>query len=390
VKPLRLWAVLAGLYLSQGLPYGFFGQLVPVLLRTRGESLALVGAANLLALPWALKFAWAPLLDRLPRRRAILTLNLASVLALAALAAVGEVPLLPLAGAVVLVNLLAATQDIATDGLAVATLRPEHRGVGNGIQVGGYRLGMILGSGPLIALFDTSGAAEAFAALAVALAVATLPVGTVPEPAASPERAPFSAAMLHIWFARPGGWGWLALLAVYKAGDALGTGVLKGFLVDRGYSLTDIGWLAGVVGSTAGMAGALAGGVLVPLLGLRISLAAFAALQAGTLLVYAGTTVGVPVPVAVVCEHLCSGMATAALFTAMMGACRSDRPATDYTVQASVVVIFQGVGSALSGVSAQFLGYGAHFALAAALAALAVPVVLRRRGVAPLVLDARG
>jgi len=43
--------------------------------------------------------------------------------------------------------LVSATQDIATDGLAVRSLRARERGLGNGLQVGGYYLGQVLGGG---------------------------------------------------------------------------------------------------------------------------------------------------------------------------------------------------------------------------------------------------
>ena len=56
--------LLGALYLSQGLPYGFFTQALPALLRTMGLSLPDIGLASLLALPWALKFLWAPWVDR--------------------------------------------------------------------------------------------------------------------------------------------------------------------------------------------------------------------------------------------------------------------------------------------------------------------------------------
>ena len=74
-------------------------------------------------------------------------------------------------------------------------------------------------------------------------------------------------------------------------------------------------------------------------------------------------------------EHVTSSMATAALFTAMMDMCRTSDAGTDYTVQASLVVIASGVASALSGVSAGGLGYAGHFAVAAARSATGVVVV---------------
>ena len=48
-------------------------------------------------------------------------------------------------------------------------------------------------------------------------------------------------------------------------------------------------------------------------------------------------------------EHFASGMATAALFTAMMDWSRPSASGTDYTVQASAVVIATGIASTLSG-----------------------------------------
>ncbi|MCU0685286.1 MAG: MFS transporter, partial [Polyangiaceae bacterium] len=140
--------LLTSLYFSQGLPFGLFTQALPVLLRTRGASLPVVSLSGLLAAPWALKFLWAPLLDRAGaqgagRRRVLLGLQIISALVAGSLAFVrfegGE--LWPLFIGVVLANLCAATQDVATDALAVDLLGPDERGLGNGVQVAGFRLG---------------------------------------------------------------------------------------------------------------------------------------------------------------------------------------------------------------------------------------------------------
>src|SRR5262249_27091099 len=62
-------ARLTSLYFAQGVPYGFFTQALPVLLRERGLSLAAIGASGFLFLPWALKFLWAPLVDHTGTRK---------------------------------------------------------------------------------------------------------------------------------------------------------------------------------------------------------------------------------------------------------------------------------------------------------------------------------
>lgn len=60
VLPAGTAALLASLYLAQGLPYGFFTQALPVVLRDSGFSLVAIGATGVLFAPWALKFLWAP------------------------------------------------------------------------------------------------------------------------------------------------------------------------------------------------------------------------------------------------------------------------------------------------------------------------------------------
>src|SRR5687767_2389040 len=79
--------LLGALYFSQGLPFGFFTQSLPVVLRQQGFSLGAIGLSSLLALPWALKFLWAPAIDRIGTRRSwILPLQLGSVVVLLVLA----------------------------------------------------------------------------------------------------------------------------------------------------------------------------------------------------------------------------------------------------------------------------------------------------------------
>jgi MFS family permease len=76
-------------------------------------------------------------------------------------------------------------------------------------------------------------------------------------------------------------------------------------------------------------------------------------------------------------EHFASGMATAALFTSMMDWSRPASSGTDYTTMASTVVIATGLASVLGGVSADALGYGRHFLVAAGVCAIATFAVTR-------------
>lgn len=379
-------AVLASLYFAQGLPFGYFTQVMPNLLRDHGASLVVVGLASAVAAPWALKFLWAPLVDRygspaFGRRKSwIVPLQAAMLCLLVGLAISDGASVVWFVAAVLLANVIAATQDIATDGLAVDILEPHERGLANGIQVGGYRLGMVVGGSALVLVLVRYGAPAAFLAMAVLLATASVPVLFAREPTRPPRpiAVPIKEAAVH-FLRRKDAPRILALICTYKLGDAFATGMLRPFLRERGLSLEDQALLLGMYGSVAGMIGAVAGGALLVPLGRKPALMLFGGLQVVTMLAYAGAAAGIGgrawIYGACTLEHLISGMATASLFTVMMDFCRRDRAATDYTVQASAVVVAGGVAQSLSGFFAQPFGYLAHFAASAVLAAAAIPAV---------------
>ena len=394
--------LLGSLYLSQGLPYGFFTQALPVLLREQGLSLPLIGLAQLLTIPWALKFLWAPWVDRVraprfgKRRSVIVPLQLASCAVLAALAVIsGPGALWPLSIAILLVNLCSATQDIATDALAVEVLSPDERGLGNGLQVGAYRVGMIIGGGFVLWLFARTGWTTAVLAMAGCLLLATLPILVFRETPVEVVTAPAPSATILGAIKRFGPW--LVVLATYKTGEWFATGMLRAFFTDaftemrtveRGFPLpagqTDpdvleqLANILGYVGFSCALVGALVGGLLARVLGRRRALIGLAALQTLAItamaLATASPSVGMFYAISAA-EHLTSAMATAALFTVMMDMSRPEDAGTDYTVQASLVVIATGVASVLSGVSAGAIGYGAHFLAAGGLSAIGVIVV---------------
>lgn len=366
--------LLASLYLAQGVPFGFFTQALPVLMRQEGYALGWIGLSSLLGLPWALKWLWAPVIDaryspRLGRRRTwLLGLQLTAALLMLTLALTGH------EGAIVwllvgsfMSNLLAASQDVATDGLAVELLAEKERGAGNGVQVAAYRLGMIFGGGALLVVFDRLGWGAALGAMAGVSLVALVPVLLYREPV---SLAPTGRLESPYGLVKQPTFGlWCALLLLYKGGDALASGMIRPYLVDAGLGVSEIGTLIGATGSGAGLVGALLGGVLTGRLGSRRALLVFGVLNACALSGYAGLARGwlgsewlVP---AVAAEHVAGGMATVALFTCMMLWCRKGHEGSDYTLQASLVVVSTGVVHALSGVSAHALGYGTHFTLAA-------------------------
>jgi predicted MFS family arabinose efflux permease len=169
------------------------------------------------------------------------------------------------------------------------------------------------------------------------------------------------------------------MLFLFKFGEALATTMLRPFMADHGMGLEDVGWMLGTVGFAAGLLGALAGGWLAGRFQRKTALLICAAAQAlalGTYVVIALTFPERPaLAMVVAAEHFGGGMATAALFTCMMDWSRPGQSGSDYTVQASTVVIATGLAAALSGLTAHRLGYPGHFALAFAFGLLALGAV---------------
>ncbi len=377
--------LLFSLYLAQGLPYGFFTLALPVILRDAGLSLTEIGLLGLLTLPWAFKFLWAPVIDQRGTRRGwLLTLQSATVLAALALS-----PLEPSSSFALLLiaafafNLLAATQDIVTDGLAVRLLGPAERGIGNGLQVGAYRLGMIFGGGALLWVFARYGWHVAFTGMAALLALTLLPVLRLDEPVRRVPPQTSAAALALGWFTRarqPDMLVAAALIVAYRFGDQMVSSLFGPFLLDRGLDLETIALMKGAVGSTTSLAGAALGGVFVFAVGRRLALLASGLAQAACFLLYISAAAGMGgVPLlwgATVVEGVVSTMATVALFTLMMDAADPDHAGTDYTLLASVVVLVGTIAGIAGGVAADALGYTATFIVGAVLAAGGCLVVI--------------
>lgn len=378
--PRRL-ALLGTLYVSQAIPLGFFIEAVPAIGRDVGLSLREIGWIQVLAAPFLLKFLWAPFVDRFGSRRGhyrswLVPLQSAAVAVVVALALWRPgVPAAWLLAGGGLFLLLAATQDIATDGLAVRLLSREERGAGNGIQVGGYYLGQILGGGLMLILFGSLGWTAALLAMAALLVLPVPQLLGFREPPPVPRDRPPGFGALARFLRRPGVGIWVAVLVVYRAGDAMALTMAKPLLIDLGWPLARVGLLVGVGNSIAALSGALAGGALVGRVGRRRSLVAFALLHAAALAGFALPAAGLDRAAVVVAVSMAAafagGMATAALYTCMMDRASAPTAGTDFTLQQSLAAIGPIGGAALSGMSAAALGYAPHFLLAGCAALLA-------------------
>jgi PAT family beta-lactamase induction signal transducer AmpG len=153
------------LYVSEGIPYGFTSVAMVAFMRQQGVSLEAIGIfVGALFLPWAFKWAWAPLIDliklhRLGGRRAwIIFCTVMMILTLLVTAMVDfQEHFRLLLAMIILNNLFCATQDVAIDSLAVHSLRENERGRGNGFMFAGQYFGIAMGGGVAVFIYGLFG-----------------------------------------------------------------------------------------------------------------------------------------------------------------------------------------------------------------------------------------
>jgi MFS family permease len=402
----RKLGILWTLYFVQGLPFGFQATALPVYLRAAGLSLAGVGLATALALPWSLKILAAPLVDRygssrLGRRRSWILPLQTGLLACCAAAAL--VPpdrgLMPILLLVFGMNLFAATMDIAVDGLAVDVLETDELGQGNIAQVVGYKIGMLTGGGLLVWASARIGWEGLFLAMAglVGLCLAVTVVWResgrrdATDARDDADRAayvslPSILALLRRGVSAPGALWLLLFVGTYKLGETMADVMFKPFLVDHGFGAQQIGLWVGTWGMLFSIAGSVAGGFLAGRVSLLRAVGIAAVLRAVPVAGEWWLSVVDVTParvIAVTCvEHFFAGVLTTAMFAYMMS--RVDRRigATHYTLLATVEVWGKLPAGAFSGFVAQATSYSTLFAMSTVLsiAFLALLVPIARRG----------
>lgn len=381
-------SLLIALYMAQGLPFGFFTLALPVLLREAGYSLKAISVLGLVSsLPWVLKFLWAAWLDHTGTRRAwLLGFQLSSIAgALLLTQANPSDGLITLICAAVAFNLLAASQDVITDGLAVRMLDTRERGLANAIQVGAYRFGMILGGGLLLKVFARTSWEVTFLCMAGLLALTLLPTLALKEPAPSGEGPKHTALQLMagwaIRLAQPGILRFAAIIFLYRFGDQMVATLLGPFLIDQGMDKEGIALMKGTVGSATSLLGAVIGGWLAFSAGRRTAVFASGVAQAASYTLYIAAAMGLGgvslLWVATIFEGIIGTMATVALFTLMMDASDPEHAGTDYTLFASLVVIMGPLGNFTGAALADAAGYVPAFTAGSILALIGTLAVVR-------------
>jgi PAT family beta-lactamase induction signal transducer AmpG len=378
----RRQAAIALMGFASGLPLLLTTGTLGYWLRQVGIDKTTIGLFALVGLPYALKFLWAPLLDRatipvlgqvLGRRRSwALAAQLALVGAIVGLGASDPLtaPTVTAAWALA-VAFFSATQDVAVDAYRIEVLGDVEQGAGAAVTQAGYRGGMLAAGAGAVALSDFVPWSVVFSALAVLVGVGMLGVWIGPEPERPAGGAPpvpgegaLRRALLDPFreLARHPNWGAILLFAVlYKYGDAVAGVMANPFYVDLGFSGVEVASVTKVWSIVAFLPGVFAGGVLVAKLGLLRALFVGGVLQAVTNLLFAWLALRghdlAFLALAVGSDAFTGGLASAAFVAFLSSLSRGASTGTQYALLTSLMAAGRTVLSSASGWLAEQLGW---------------------------------
>lgn len=376
-------ALMLPLGFASGLPLALTSGTLQAWLTVAGLDLKTIGIFTLVGLPYSLKFLWAPVMDRitlpwLGRRRGwMLVTQLAVAAGLALMGVIGtESGPRWLGGIAIAVAFMSASLDIVFDAYRTDVLLSAERGFGAAVWVNGYRLALLLASAGALVLADHIGWQGTYLALAALMAAGSVTVLLSPNPPAGglPPKTLKEAVGLPLreLFARPGIYGLLSLIVLYKVGDAVAGSLQTAFFIGGlGFTAGEVGYVKGL-GIAATLIGALAGGMVMAKTGLARSLLLFGILQALSnlsfmLLAWIGKSYEA-LAASVVIENVTGGMGTAAFVALVMSLCDHRYTATQFALLSSLEAFGRVFSGRPSAEAVSLLGWGWFFFLSFLLA----------------------
>ena len=398
----RVLQVLA-LGFSSGLPLLLTYSTLSAWLAMVGVRRAEIGAFALVGTPYAFKFLWAPLMDRVPpplplgRRRGWgITVQILLIGAILCLGLCNPKHNLPrMAALALLVAFLSASQDIVIDAWRVESLTSDQQAPGAAMLQSGYRVGMLFSGAGGLMIAAYSGWFAAYATMAALLGIGLVVFLLVPEPKVPAQisyasgsgwqsiRHSFATAVIGPFrdFMTRRLWP-VILVAVfgYKLGEAMAAVMSTPLYISLGFSLPEIAAASKVFGFFSIVAGAFLGGIVTTRFGICRSLILCGILQSvGNLFFVLQAVEGHRIGYLALCvtaENLTGAMAGTALITWLSSLCSPAFTATQFALLSSLALLGRTVVASSGGMLSEKIGWARFFLLTSVIALPAIALIL--------------
>ncbi len=357
----RKLAVLLLLGYASGLPISLVTSTFQAWATVEGVSLVALGMITLVQQPYTYKFLWAPFMDRyappfLGRRRGwllITQLTLVGGIAWMAMHSPGT-SIATMALIAVFVAFASASQDIVSDAYRTDMVAsPKERGLISAFFVVGYRIALLVAGA--FALFLAGGTSwlpaigwqNTYLVMAALMGIGVVAVLWAHEPQGVTAPSTLQEAVfapLFEFIRRPGALILLAMVILYKVGDAFALSLTTPFLIRGvGFTLEDVAYANKVTALIASLVGVILGGALMLRWGLFKSLMAFGILQAVSNLGYMALALAgrdhALLYAVVGFDNLAGGMGTASFVALQMALCNPRFTAFQYALISALAAL---------------------------------------------------
>ncbi|MBL8268420.1 AmpG family muropeptide MFS transporter [Steroidobacter sp.] len=368
---------------ASGFPNQITESALQAWLKDSGATNTTIGVLSYVALPYLFKFLWAPVVDRYPlpllgrRRGWIMLTQLALAVAIGVFALQNpSVSLAPIAICAVVIVFFSATQDIAIDAYRTDVSQPHERGLAAAATNLGYRTSAWVASAFALIVADFFGWKPAFLILGAVMAAFCVATLLAPEPhyEHQPPRSLRESLVVPLreLLGTPSAIAFIALVILFKVGDAFALRLFTPFMMDVGFTKTEIALVLKALFTASAIVGAILGGVAMVRLGLLKSMLIFGVLQAASnFLYYALALTGKNYPLmvmAVSIDNIAGAMGNIAAVALIMALCDVRYSAFQYALLSAFALTPRYVLGGPAGWLADKAGWDTYYVVSVLLA----------------------
>ena len=355
--------------------------------------------------PYAFKFLWSPIIDRLEipflykigRRKSwmLLTVTINVVIVFLFSQIIPKDNFNTIYYLAFILGASSASYDIAFDAFRIDSLSTEKQGYGVSCAIFGYRIGMLIVSSGALYMAQDYGWSSSFIMLGAVLALGFVYLPLLIEPKhASREHMSLEEKIQDSvvnpfldFFKR--NYSIIILLAVvlYKLGDVLLAGVANIYYLELGYEKKTIAQIAKFYGFGATMLGVYLGAYATDKLGHLRGLVVCGVLQALVNAIYIwlhyAPVTSNSLLIAITIENIGAGAGTVALTAYLSALCNKNYSATQYALFSSLSAFLNSTISTKAGLMVKEFGWDYFFGLTVILSfpALVIFLYLARKEV---------
>jgi PAT family beta-lactamase induction signal transducer AmpG len=396
-KYIKNFLIIFALGISSGLPFALISSTLKALLVDAGFTIKTIGFLSLATLPYSLKFLIAPFIDSLPipfltkkighRKSWIIFSQLLLAIFIFLLGIFGiESSLMAITIFAFLVAISSSAQDIVIDGYRIELINKNDQGLATSFYVYGYRIGILI-SGSL-ALFLADKISWTLVYLIMSLFMASCMIATV---LAKETRTNWKNKKTNFleWFknfvldpfynfSENKGWYLILLFIIsFKLADAFAGNLTAPFLLEIGYSKTELAGILKTFGLFATLLGVFFGGVFTKKFNILPTLWLATIIQGLSNLSFAYLAkIGYNIDllyVVVFIENFSGGIGDAVFVAYLSSICNLNFSATQYALLSSLASFARGILSSSAGIYAEYFGWFKFFIFSGL---LAIPGIL--------------